>query len=141
MYLFSCLDLPLRSHINPSYFRKTNRLSASDREENCVANTIFRMELYQDIFTKYLSLHSKDIAQDHRFHWTYLCGEKNTGQKSLSFLGPNIWSNINPSIKNVKTSSSFMHTLKKNILLETLNNLQTEANSNNYQTPMIDIII
>ena len=40
----------------------------------------------------------------------------NAGQKSLSFLGPKIWSNVYPSIKNVKTSS-FMHVLKKNILL------------------------
>ena len=71
----------------------------------------------------------------------YSSVETNTGQKGLSFLGANIWSKINHSIKNVITSPSFMHTLKKNILLETLNNLQTEANSNNYQTPMIDIII
>ena len=41
----------------------------------------------------------------------------NTGQKSLSFFGPNIWSKIGPSIKNVRTSSSFMHAIKENILL------------------------
>ena len=41
----------------------------------------------------------------------------NTGKKSLPFLGPKICSKINPSIKNVKTTSSFMHALKKNILL------------------------
>ena len=41
----------------------------------------------------------------------------NTGQKSLSLLGPKIRSKINPSIKNVKTSSSFMQALKKKILL------------------------
>ena len=41
----------------------------------------------------------------------------NTGKKSLSFLVPKIWSKIGPSIKNVRTSSSFMHPIKKNILL------------------------
>ena len=41
----------------------------------------------------------------------------NTGQKGLSFLGPKIWSKINPSIKNIKTTSLFMHAPKKNILL------------------------
>ena len=41
----------------------------------------------------------------------------NTGQKSLYFLGPKIWSKIKPSIKNVKALSSFMHAHKKNILL------------------------
>ena len=41
----------------------------------------------------------------------------NTEQKSLSVLGPKIWSKIDPRIKNVRTSSSFMHAIKKNTLL------------------------
>ena len=45
----------------------------------------------------------------------------NTGQKSLSFLGSKIWSKISPSIKDVRTSSSFMHTIRKNILLHLQN--------------------
>ena len=45
----------------------------------------------------------------------------NSGQKSLSFLGPKIWSKIGPSIKNVRTSPSFMHSIKKNILLHLKN--------------------
>ena len=43
--------------------------------------------------------------------------KRNTWQKSLSFFGSKIWSKINLSIKNVQTLSSFMHALKKNILL------------------------
>ena len=43
--------------------------------------------------------------------------ETNTGHKSLSFLEPKIWPKIDSSIKNVRTSSSFMHAIKKNILL------------------------
>ena len=77
---------------------------------------------------KGLSLHYADIAQDHRWHWAYLCG------KRLSFLGPKIWPKIGPSIKNVRKSSSFMHAMKKNILLH----LQ---NYTNYYHLMIDIII
>ena len=45
----------------------------------------------------------------------------NTGQKSLSFLVPKMWSEIGPSIKNVRTSSSFMYATKKNILLHLQN--------------------
>ena len=41
----------------------------------------------------------------------------NTGQKSFSFLGPKIWSEIDPSMNNVRTSSSFMGAIKKDILL------------------------
>ena len=43
----------------------------------------------------------------------------NIGQKSLTFLGPKIWSKVDPSIKNVRTSPSFMHDLQKNISLHT----------------------
>ena len=41
----------------------------------------------------------------------------NTGQTSLSFLGPKRWSKIGPGIKNVRASSSFMYAIKENILL------------------------
>ena len=47
--------------------------------------------------------------------------KKNTGEKSLSFLGLKIWSKIGLSIKNVRTSSSFMHAIKKNILIHLQN--------------------
>ena len=78
------------------------------------------MELYQVILMKCLSLHSADIAQNHRWHWTYLCGKQILGQKGLSFLGPKIWSKISPGVKNVRTSS-FMHAIKKDILLHLQN--------------------
>ena len=41
----------------------------------------------------------------------------NTREKSLSFLGLKMWSKIDPSIKNVRTSFSFLNALKKNLLL------------------------
>ena len=47
----------------------------------------------------------------------YKFGFVHTGQKSLSCLGPKIWSKVDPSIKNVRTSFSFMHAIKRNILL------------------------
>ena len=74
---------------------------------------------------KCLNLHSADTAQDHSLALDIPLqtqGKKaNTGQKSLSFLGPKIWSKIGPSIKNVRTSTSFMHAIKKNILLHLRN--------------------
>ena len=65
---------------------------------------------------KCLSLQSTDIAQDHRWHWTYLCKNKYRGEK-LILLRAKIWFKIDPCIENVKTLSSFMHALKKNISL------------------------
>ena len=59
----------------------------------------------------------------------------NTGQKSLSFLGPKIWSKVNPGIKNIKALSSFMHAIKK------INLIQKQPNSTHYCILMIDITI
>ena len=65
-----CLNLPPRCHIDPSHFRKRNWLPVSDRIEYCIQipSLSTRMEMHQDIFRKFLSLHSVDIAQDHRLH-------------------------------------------------------------------------
>ena len=37
-----CLNLPSRSHIDPSHFRKMNWLPVSDRVEYYIANTVFK---------------------------------------------------------------------------------------------------
>ena len=81
-----CLNLPPRSHIDPSHFRKINWLAISDRVEFCTANTFFKYHcgLYQDIFMKFLSPHSADKTQDHRWHWTNLCVKQiQWGKKKL----------------------------------------------------------
>ena len=79
-----CLNLPPRSHIDPSHFRKINWLPVSDRVEYCIANTVFKYwnGLVPGYIMKFLSLHSADIAQDHRWHWAYLCGKQIQGKKA-----------------------------------------------------------
>ena len=111
-----------RSHIDPSpHFRKINWLPVSDRVDNAVlcVNTIFKdwngivpdyiYEMFQPSLCTYST--RSQMALDIPLQKT------NTGQKSLSFLGPKIWSKIDPGIKNVRTSSSFIYAIKKNILL------------------------
>ena len=117
------LNLPPRSHIDPSHFRKINWLPVSDRAEYCIANTVFKYwngivpgyihEMFKPSLCRYST--RSQMALDIPLRKT------NTGQKSLSFLGPKIWSKIGPSIQNVRTSSSFMHAIKKNILLHLQN--------------------
>ena len=114
-----CLSLPPRSHLNPFHFRKTNWLPVSDRVEYCIANTVFQYwnrivpEYIHEMFQPSLCRYStrSQMALDIPLRKT------NTGQKSLSYLGPKIWCKIGPSIKNVRTSTSFMLTIKTNILL------------------------
>ena len=118
-----CLNLPPRSHINPSHFRKIDWLLVSDRVEYCIANTDFRYwngivrgyihEMFKPSLCRYSA--RSHMALDIPLRKT------NTGQKSLSFLGPKIWFKIGPSIKNVKTPSSFRDAIKKSILLHLQN--------------------
>ena len=119
-----CLKLPPRSHINLTFhFRKINWLSVSDRVEHCIVNTVcnywngivpgYIHEIVKLSLCRYIT--RSQMALDIPLQ------KINTGQKSLSFLGPKIWSKIGPSIKNVRTSSSFMHAIKKNILLHLQN--------------------
>ena len=118
-----CLNLPPRSHIDSSHFRKTNWLPVSDRVEYCTANTVFIYwngivpgyihEMFKPLLCRYST--RLQMALDIPLR------KINTGQKSLSFLGPKIWSKIDRNIKNVRTSSSFMHAFKKNILLHLQN--------------------
>ena len=38
------------------------------------------------------------------------------GQKSISFLGPEIWSKVDSDVKKLKTTTSLTHSLKKHLL-------------------------
>ena len=99
--------------------QKINSLPVSNRVKYCIANTVFKY--WNGIVPAYIHKMFKpslcrygprsQMALDISLRKT------NTGQKSLSFYGPKIWSKIGPCIKIVTTLSSFMHGFKKNNLL------------------------
>ena len=79
--IYFCLNLPLRSHIDPSHF--SNRVS--NRAEFYIANTVFKY--WNGIVLGYIHEMFKPslyrcIAQDHRWYWTYLCGKQIQGKKA-----------------------------------------------------------
>ena len=83
--------------------RKINWLPVSDRVKCCIANTVFKYwnrivpgyihEMFKPSFCRYNTRSQMPLDMPLR--------KTNTGQKSLFFLGPKIWSKIDPSIKNV----------------------------------------
>ena len=85
-------NLPPRSYIDPLRVRKMNWLPVSDRVEYCVANTAFNYwngivpGYIHEIFKPSLCISStgSQMTLDKPL-W-----KKNTRQKSLSLLGPNI---------------------------------------------------
>ena len=132
-----CLNLPPTSHINPSHFRKINWLPVSDRVEYCIANTVFKYwngiapEYIHEIFKPSLCRCStrSQMALDIPLWKT------NTGKKSLSFLGPKIWSKL------ALVSKMLEHHLLLCMLLRKIIYFIFEANSSYYHILMIDFII
>ena len=70
-----------------------------EKLDNELHVSIKNMHVIHEMFTPSLCRYStrSQMAMDIPLWKT------NTGQKSLSFLGPKIWSKIGPSIKNVRT--------------------------------------
>ena len=113
-----CLDLPPRSHISTTYFRKINWLPVEFRVELCTATAEFKYSnqltssYFNKIFTPSFNRCNtrSQMALDIPLRKTVL------GQKSISFLGPKTWSKINNDLKTVLTTNSFNHILKKKML-------------------------
>ena len=114
-----CLNLPPRSHIDPSHLRKINWISVSDKVEYCIAYTVFKY--WNGIVLGYIHEMFKPslcrCSTRSQMAWDIPLRKTSTGKKGLSFLGSKIWSKIDPSIKIVRTLSSFMHAIKINILI------------------------
>ena len=108
-----CLNLPSRFQMDPLHFRKIIWLLVRDKKEYCIVNTVFKH--WNGIVPGYIHEMFKPSL--------YKCSTRSQvaldipGRKNLCFLGPKIWSKIDPSMKNVRTASCFTHALKKNILL------------------------
>ena len=113
-----CLDLPPRTHISAIHFRKINWLPVELRVELCTATSVFKYwngltpSYFNEIFKPSLNRYNtrSQMALDIPLRKTVL------GQKSISFLGPKIWSKVNNNLKTLKTTASFTHALKKHIL-------------------------
>ena len=131
------LNLPPRSHIDPSHFGKINWLPAVAKQNTVLRLPFLRtgMELYQDIFMKCFSLHCAGIVQDHRRHWTYLCGKKIQGTKVYSSQGQKY------GPKQALVSKMLEHCLLLCMLLRKIFYFICKANSSYYHILMIDIII
>ena len=99
------LSFPLRSLIHLPHFKKINWLLVSDRVEYCIVSNFFKY--WNGIVPGYIHKTFKpSICKYSTRSQTALdipLQKANTGQKSLSFLGPKILSKISPSIKNART--------------------------------------
>ena len=84
---------------------------------------------------KCLSLHSVDIAQDHRWHWTYLCRKQLKDKKAY----PSYGQKYGPI--SALVSKMLEHGLLLCMLLRKIFYFICKTNSKDYHLLMIDIII
>ena len=64
----------------------------------------------------FLSLHSADIVQNHKWHLAFDCGNKYRAEKLILFRAKDMVKN-KLWYQNAKTPHCFMHAYKKDILL------------------------
>ena len=104
-----CLELPPRGHINPSHFRKINWLPV-ERKVELWNSTVFKCwkgiapSYLNDLFM--LALNNNYNTRSQMALDITLC-RTNKGQKSMSFLGPNIWNKVSSNIKTAATAIFF----------------------------------
>ena len=102
------LQLSPRGHIHPSHFRKINWPPAERRVELCTSTTVFKY--WKGIGPS--NLNNYNARSQMALNITLFRTIK--GQKSMSFLGPKIWTKLNSNIKTAATTVSFNNRFKKN---------------------------
>ena len=109
-----CLELSSRTHVSVMHFNKINWLPVEHSVKLCTATTVFKFwnkltpSYFEDIFTPSFNEYDtrSQMALDIPLRKTTI------GEKSISFLGPKVWSKANNSLKALKTAATFTHVLK-----------------------------
>ena len=114
-----CLNMSPRSHIGTNEFLKINWLPTKNRVEQCLALNIYKY--FNKIAPSYvddLFLRSQNPYNTRRSQTALDIPLKksNTGQKSISFLGPSLWNKLDFGLKTAPTTISFTHNYKKHLL-------------------------
>ena len=103
-------------HISLTEFRSINRLPTKERVHQCINATAFKFanknclfypnEIFK--FTPHCRIDTRNsfAKLKHRFRKT------NTGQKTLSYIGPSLWNNLPENIQKRNNLNTFKHNVK-----------------------------
>ena len=92
-----CLNLPLRSRIIPSHFRKITCLLANDWVEYCIVDTAFKY--WNGIVPGYI----QEMFKPSLYRYSTRSNTKQIQNKKVYiFLGLEIWLKLNVGIENIK---------------------------------------
>ena len=119
-----CLNLDNRAHIGVNEFKTIKWLPTNERFKQCVCVNAYkffhsRSPIYMsDIFHKCDYNHYTRRAT-HRLKQPFK--NTNIGQKSLSFIGPRLWNNLNSNLKLAKSANVFKHDIKNEYFKDLVN--------------------
>ena len=112
-----CLQLDKMSTISHKEFKDLNWLPVINRFEQCVISIVFKFingncryclnEVFEFAPEGNISLRNDFLKLKRPFRNT------NTGQKTLSFIGPSFWNQIPETLKKTDNLNTFKHNLKK----------------------------
>ena len=108
-----------RSHIGTNEFVKINWLPTKNRVEQCLALKVYKY--FKRIAPSYVNdifLRSQNSYNTRRSQTALDIPLKktNTGQKSISYLGPSLWNKLDSHLRVAPTTIAFTHNYKKHIL-------------------------
>ena len=115
--VLGCLQLDSRSHIGIKEFEQINWLPVSERFNQCICSNAFKFlnkncplylyDLYKPSGQDQTNARSSVLKLKHRSRST--C----SGQNTLSYLTPTIWSNLPTCLKISNSLNSFKHGVKE----------------------------
>ena len=111
-----CLNLDNRAHVGIDEFIKINWLPTKERVAQCICVNIFKF--FNKMSPQYMSeiLHPSHSRYNTRMATLKLdlpFRQSCPGQKTISYLGPNIWNNLVAETKLRRSVNSFKHDIKK----------------------------
>ena len=120
-----CLNLNNRDHIGLTEFEKINWLPINDHFEQCISSTTFkffnnRSPAYINVFKP--SGHPITNARAPFLKLIQPLQNTNYGQKTLSYLAPNIWNSLPVSLKATEGLNTYKHKMEKHFLNRMRNN-------------------
>lgn len=103
-----------KTNVASTHLRKIDLLPVSVRVGSCITTTFFKSETeFHQILMACFGLYPVCIILDHKWQWIYLFKNEIHNNKLRQKYGPNIWTKISHSTKNVQTAASFTHALKR----------------------------
>ena len=113
-----CLGLKDRRHIGKNEFEKINWIAVSNRVDQCLVVTAynFKNSLSPKNVGSIYSLRISPNIRTRRSTDSFVVPffiKKEIARKSISYLGYEIWNDLNQDIKASSSANSFKHALKK----------------------------